>query len=521
MATKGTRSMLASRIIGLSAVLLLGAVPFAALAQSTDKAITVALSIEPDSLDSCDTQTAQNANVVLGNVYETLTQVSTKDGTVQPLLLESWTHDSPLVWTFKLKQNVKFQDGTAFDAETAADNITRTQAGTDFYGGKLACYNSEQFDQKVTPKVIDANTLELDTTKPDPILPLRLSYVAVADKASQTKAEKITHPIGTGPYTFVSRNQGESIKLTRFDGYWGDKPQIKNVTYVYRQESSVRAGMIQTGEAQIATQIRAEDATDDDRTVSYKDNRILLIRANSFKKPFTDARVRQAVGLAIDRDTIIPAIMGKTGDSWYQMLGPQVNGYIPNFDDSAMHFNLDKAKQLLAAAKADGVPVDTQVLLITRPDVVPAGDEISQAIAQNLTDAGFNIKIMSMETSAWLKYLRQPFPADQPPTLQLISHDNTSGDASFSFPKYITCKGTVSATCNQQIDDLVAKAGTAEGQQRADLYQQAAKILYTQDFSMLGVAEQAQLMLLGPGVQYTPNPQSGIQLRIADVKLSN
>jgi peptide/nickel transport system substrate-binding protein len=428
---------------------------------------------------------------------------------------------SPTVWEFKLKQGIKFHDGSDFNAETAAANIVRSQAGTDFYGGALACYNSEQFSEKVTPEAVDTNTLRVTTTSPDPILPLRLSYVDMGNLASQSSAEKITEPVGTGPYKFVSRTQGQSIQLTRFDGYWGPKPQIKDVTYVFRSESAVRAGMIETGEAQLATQIRAVDATDDDRTVSFSDNRILLARVMTFKEPFLDPRVRQAVSYAIDRDTLVPAVMGRTGSPWYQMLGPQVNGYIPGFDENgAMKYDPEKAKSLIAAAKADGHPVETEFLLVSRPDVVPAGNEITQAIAQNLQDVGFNVKIMSLENAAWLKYLRQPFPADQPATLQLISHDNTSGDASFSFPKYITCKGSVSSTCNPKIDELIAKADKAEGQERADLYQQAARILYTEESSMIGIAEQNQLMLLGPGVHYEPNPLSGLEIKISDITIS-
>jgi len=504
----------------LSASLMLSAAP-AVHAQNNDRAITVVLAVEPDSLDPCDTQTAQNANIVRGNVYESITHVNPDDGKVEPLLAESWKHVSDLVWEFKLRQGVKFHDGTEFDAETAAANIKRTQAGLDFYGGSLACFNSEQFPDRVVGEAVDKYTLRVTTPKLDPILPLRLSYVDVGDLASQTKTDKITNPVGTGPYKFVSRAQGESVKLTRYDGYWGAKPEVKDVTYVYRAEPSVRAGMIETGEAQIAVAIRAEDATDDDRTVSYKDNRIFLMRTNTYKEPFVDPRVRQAVSHAIDRETIIPALMGITGEPWYQMLGPQVNGYIPGFDDKdALKYDPEKAKQLIAAAKADGHPVDTEFDIITRPDIFPGGEEVVQAISQNLKDVGFKFKVLSMESSAWLKYLRQPFPPEQRATLQMISHDNTSGDASFSFPKYVTCKGSVSATCNPEIDRLVTEADVAEGDKRAELYQQAARILYTQESSMIGVAEQARLMMLGEGVQYKTNSLSGIEIKIADLHFS-
>jgi peptide/nickel transport system substrate-binding protein len=486
-----------------------------------DKAITVVLAVEPNSLDPCDTQTAQNANIVRGNVFESLTHVSPVDGSITPLLAESWKRVSDLVWEFKLKPNVKFQDGTSFNAQAAAANIRRTQAGVDFNSGKLACFNSEQFTTFVKSEAVDDLTLKVTTTKPDPILPLRLSYVDIADLASQQMTDKITKPIGTGPYSFVSRVQGESVKLTRFDGYWGKAPDVKDVTYLYRAEPAVRAGMIATGEAQMAIAITAGDATSDDRTVSYKDNRIFIMRANSYKEPFIDLRVRMAVSYAIDRESIVPSLMGITGEPWYQMLGPQVNGYIPGFDDKyAMKYNPAKAKELIAAAKADGHPVDTEFDIITRPDLFPGGEEVVQAIAQNLKDVGFHFKILSMESSAWLKYLRQPFPPEQRATLQMISHDNTSGDASFSFPKYITCKGLVSATCNPKIDKLVAEADGAEGAKRAELYQEAAKILYLEDGSMIGVAEQARLIMLGPQVQYETNPLSGIEIRIADVHFS-
>jgi len=490
----------------------------ATFAQPTDRAITVVLPVEPDSLDPCDTQTAQNANVVRGNVFESLTHVSPVDGTVQPLLAESWTRTGELEWEFKLKPNVKFHDGTPFNAEVAAANIRRSQAGTDFYGGNLACFNSEQFNHVVKTKVVDDLTLQVITEVPDAILPLRLSYVDMGDLKSQQSDAKITNPIGTGPYKFVERVQGGHIKLTRFDGYWGGAPPVKDVTYVYRTEAVVRAGMIETGEAQIAIAIRAEDATDDDRTVSYKDNRIFVMRTMSFKEPFVDPRVRKAVAHAIDRETIVPALMGITGAPWYQMLGPQVNGYIPGFDEKdALKYDPDKARELLAAAAADGHKVDTEFDIITRPDLFPGSDEVVQAVAQNLSDVGFKFRIMSLDTSAWLSYLRQPFAPEQRPTLMMISHDNTSGDASFSFPRYITCEGVVSATCNKKIDELVLKAESAEGAERARLYQEAARILYLDESSMIGVAEQARLIMLGPDIQYTPNPLSGIEILIKDV----
>ncbi|WP_245293062.1 ABC transporter substrate-binding protein [Rhizobium acidisoli] len=499
-----------------SAATMLGGTP--ARAEKSDKAITVVLAVELDSLDPCDTQPAQNANVVRGNVFESLTRVSPVNGKVEPLLADSWKQTSDKTWEFKLKKGVKFHDGTDFNAAAAAANIMRTQGGSNFPG--LACLNSGQIPTPVTAEAVDDLTLNVTTTVVDPILPLRLSYVDIGDLVSQTKPDKVLNPVGTGPYKFVSRKQGDAVKLTRFDGYWGTAPQIKDVTYIVRKEASVRASMVETGEAQIALSIQAQDATDDDRTVTFKDNRIFVMRPMTFKEPFKDPRVRQALSYAIDRDTIVPAILGITGAPYYQMLGPQVNAYLPDYDSAgAMKYDPAKAKELIAAAKADGHAVDTPFDIVTRPDILPDGGELVQAIAQNLREVGLQANIKSMENTAWREFLRQPFPPEQPPTLQMISHDNTSGDASFSFPKYITCKGINSAICNPEIDKLVAAADVAAGDERDQLYRKAAEILY-KDGGFIGIAEQIRLIMLGEGVNYKANPLSGLEVRIADVQLN-
>ena len=489
-------------------------------AEPVDPAITVALAVEPNSLDACDTQPADNANVSRGNIYQSLTHVNPDDGTVEPLLSHSWEQVEELVWEFELEPNVLFHNGTTLDAETAAANIMRTQAGFEINGKPTACQNSGQLPDPVTAKAIDELTLQVTTSRPDPILPLRLSYIDIGGLETQQTAAKTTQPVGTGPYRFVERVQGQHIKLTRFEDYWREVPQIKNVTYVYRAEPSVRAGMVTAGEAHLATAISAQHATDDGRTVSYKDNRVVLTRLMPDKEPFVDPRVRRAVSKAIDRDTIVSVLMGRTGNPWYQMLGPQVNGYIPDFDPTPLSYDKAEARALVEAARADGHDTGAEFLIVTRPDLFPGSGEAVQAIGQALQQIGLNPRILSLENTAWLGYLRAPFPDEQPATMMMISHDNTSGDASFSFPKYITCEGRLSSTCNPGIDRYVAEADVSQGQERARLFQEAAELLYLEETTMFGIAEQVRLMMLGENVQYTPNPLTGIEILIADVTIT-
>ena len=123
-----------------------------------------------------------------------------------------------------------------------------------------------------------------------------------------------------------------------------------------------------------------------------------------------------AVSHAIDRETIVPALMGITGAPWYQMLGPQVNGYIPGFDETdALKYDPEKAKELLAAAKADGHPVETEFVIITQARHLPGQARRSFRLSrQNLEEVGFKFKLLSMELQRLAQISpRSPFPPEQ------------------------------------------------------------------------------------------------------------
>lgn len=140
----------------------------AALAEPTDRGITVALAVELDSLDACDTQPAQNANIGRGNIYESLTHVSPIDGKVEPLLALSWEQIDDLTWEFKLRPDVKFHDGSPFTAEVAAANINRSQPGAKINGQEIACLNLTQFPEAVNAEAVDELTLRVTTPKSTP-----------------------------------------------------------------------------------------------------------------------------------------------------------------------------------------------------------------------------------------------------------------------------------------------------------------------------------------------------------------
>jgi peptide/nickel transport system substrate-binding protein len=466
--------------------------------------LTIAIAVEPVSLDPCDTQDAANAVVLRTNVTESLTRIDPETGEVMPFLAESWEQKDSNTWRFTLRQGVRFQDSTPFDATAAVTSINRV------VDPELNCQNLDQFPYPLTATAIDATTLEVVSETPDPILPLRISYADIGAPSTPAK-EKTTQPIGTGPYRFTERVQGQSVTLTRNDEYWGGPAQATSVRYVYREEPSVRAGMARTGEADIAVPVSVQDATDDDRTREYNDNRVFFLRTSTEKAPFTDLRVRRAAQQAIDKGTIVGSLMERTGAPTDQIVADTVNGYIDGF--TGVPYDPEAAKQLLRAAEA--------IDLVTRPDLFPGADEVIQAIHQNLQSVGFTVNILSLDTDAWLQLLRSPFPPDQKATIVAISHDNVSGDASFSFPKYMASDGSNSTIRSPQIDALLAEAEKAVGDERAALYQQAAAREYADVNAFLPIALQSKLLMLGPGIEYQPNSLTGVELTVADVTFTD
>lgn len=101
--------------------------------------------------------------------------------------------------------------------------------------------------------------------------------------------------------------------------------------------------MARTGEASIAVPVSVQDATDDDRTREYSDNRVFFLRTPTEKAPFTDIRVRQAAAYAIDKDTIVGTLMERSGEPTDQIVASTVNGFVEDYDGPG--YDPERAKQ--------------------------------------------------------------------------------------------------------------------------------------------------------------------------------
>ncbi|MGO1798201.1 MAG: ABC transporter substrate-binding protein, partial [Microbacterium gubbeenense] len=300
-----------------------------------NETLNVVLTQEPPTLEACDANLTSTGVVVRSTVTEPLVERNPSTGDLEPLLATEWEQTGDTEWTFTMREDVTFQDGTPFDAEAAAHSIDRA------VNGDLGC-DVEGYifgDDDLEVEAVDATTLTVNTVSPDPILPLKLSFIEIV--AADTSAdEKVREPIGTGPYAISDWQAGTSITLDRNDDYWDAAPDFAQVKYQWRGEGTVRAAMVTSGEADIALGLSADDGAGD-LAVSYPNNETIALRFSGQTAPLDDIRIRQAINYAIDKETIVSSLY-PDGDKVAAELIPEgIVGYNDSLEP--WPYDLDKA----------------------------------------------------------------------------------------------------------------------------------------------------------------------------------
>ncbi len=282
------------------------------------------------------------------------------DGTYRPMLATTWTWDeSRTALTLTLRDDVKFDDGSPFDAAAVKANLERFKAG----GGA----NAKWLSGLTGVEVVDATHAVLRLSAPDPAYLYYLSDAAglMANPAAFADAEKLkTTPDGTGPYELDSAQTvvGTKWVYTRAKDYWGDRLPFDGVTIsVFDNETAIvnglKTGQVDTAVIQDANQQASLEggAGLAVTPVNFDFQGILLFdRAGVVTPELADVRVRQALNHAIDRETMLEQIRRGKGAVTSQVFGADSLGYEEDLD---AHYSHDpaKARQLLAeAGQGDG-----------------------------------------------------------------------------------------------------------------------------------------------------------------------
>lgn len=490
----------------LAAAVLVTSMATGAMAEE----VTVVLSEELDIVDPCEASRSNVGRVVLQNIAETVTELVPGSG-LQPRLAESWEDVGNGTWRFKLRSGVTFSDGSALDAGDVAHSIARMKSeaisceiGNKFFGG-----------MELTTNVVDDTTLDITADPATPILPLLMSTVTVT-RDSEPMDSYVDTPVGTGPYTFDEYARGQYIKLSARDDYWGDAPTVTGATYVFRSDSAVRAAMVAAGEADVAPNIALQDATDDSMDYSYPNSETVYMRLDHDTAPLNDVRVRQALNYAVDREAFVGTILANGTLLATGMTPPSTIGY--NHDLEPYPYDVEKAKALLAEAAADGVPVDTEIVLIGRINNFANVQETMEALLAMWQDAGFNMKLQMFEVAEWLEHYSKPYAEGRPPEIVEAQHDNANGDPVFSmFFKY-ACEGAQAGQCDPKLDAMIADASAATGDERAAKWSDTFAYIHEDLVADVMLFHMVGFSRVNSRLDFTPTIRTNSELQLSQIE---
>ncbi|MBI4295805.1 MAG: ABC transporter substrate-binding protein, partial [Chloroflexi bacterium] len=331
------------------------------------------------------TETAGDRQVAMPAQERVLEEQS--DGSPRASLAMAWKIAPDLKsLTLTLRKGVKFHDGTALNATSAKWNFDKVMVG-----------KKEGTESWTSIDVIDDYTVRINLSGFQNIVTNYLASAA-GTMVSPTAVEKNgadwarLNPVGTGPFKFVSYTQDVNLKYESFDGYWGGKPYLDGVEYVFIQDAQTRLMSFLKGDGEVLLAPEPKDMAE----LKAKGYQVIagessLDSLSNFfpdsvnpDSPFKDKRVRQAVEYAIDKEAIVKALGYGYWRAAYQFIpADHPSGY--NSDIQGRRYNPSKAKELLAAA---GYPKGFKTTL-----TVAESSEAWSAIATNLKEVGIEALI--------------------------------------------------------------------------------------------------------------------------------
>ena len=382
-----------------------------------EKVVTVAISSD-GAMDKLDAATYNGPHPIYLMIYDGLTW--DEGATVAPLLAESWDiSDDGKTYTFKLKENVKFSDGTDFDAEAVEFNMKRWVNNKD--------HESVTASMVEKMEVVDKNTIKITYKTASNAILKELTYprpTRILSPASITMDTgddfgTFTKPVGSGQWMLDSYKENQEFTLVPNPEYWGEKPKVDKIVFKVIPDGEARTMALQSGEVDIIGgdligKLSTESYNtlkNDSRFKTYEVNSIVsyFLAFNQDVDWFKDLKVRQAINMAINKEAMVNDLMGGLGTPAKSVFAPG-SQYYNDSDISGYSYNLEEAKKLLSEAgltdsdndgilEKDGKPFEISLLLT--PDQVPEWKTIGEFTQSELSKLGIKVNLNTVDENAY------------------------------------------------------------------------------------------------------------------------
>ncbi|MBE6066583.1 MAG: ABC transporter substrate-binding protein [Clostridium lundense] len=448
---------------------------------SAPKTLIYAQGSDPRGLDPAYVDDGESAKIIV-NVYEGLLQYKEGSTEVEPCLATEWKISGDgKEYTFKLRQGVKFHDGTPFNADAVKFNIDRQippQAKDDMP------YASFTFAPVEKVEKVDEYTVKVTLKEPyTPFLAnLAMSLaapIASPDAIKKNNGNLNENPVGTGPFKFVSWKKGEAVTLEKNNEYWGEKAKSDKVVFKFTKENSVRASELMTGSVDIIDGVDPNDIkklTDSKMELFNEQGmNINYMAFNTSRAPFNDVKLRQAISYAIDREELVKYLYQGFADVAYNPMP----SFMPGFNDKlkSYQYNPEKAKELLKAAGKENLQVKMITYSNPRPYNPVNGQKLAESIQNYLSKVGIKATI---DVYPWKEYKEKIAQGEGDILFYGWNGDNGDADNFLSLFDSKEIKSTLNAARynNPKVDELLIKGRkTPNGEERNNIYKEIQKIV--------------------------------------------
>lgn len=397
------------------------------------------------------------------NTGNTLMGFEPGSDTVSPILAAEQPEASEdgLTYTFQLRDDVTFHDGSDMTAEDVVFSLDRGRflqhpEGASFLlGGIESVEATGDYTVEVTLSEPDVTFLSKLAYTVATILPSDGPYEAPEEPVTEAgAAEEFVNEdefIGTGPYQLTELREGESITLEAFGEYWGDTPANDRVLVQFFGESAQLQASLEAGEIDVAfrhlnpEQRQSLEGSEEIQTIEGEGAFIRYIVLNTLLEPFDDPEVRKAMAASIDRDRIVDEVLAGDGEALYSMVPPLFESGVPAFQEV---YGDASAEDFISE------PVDMELWYST-DHYAETEPDFAQTLQRSLEETGlFNVSLQSTE---WAQFTQQAWPGEtgQYPAFLLGWYPDYLDADDYLYPFYHSEQSFLKMYSNDQMDELI------------------------------------------------------------------
>lgn len=393
------------------------AVEVPAEAAAADSSVSIGMNELVTSLDP-PTDWAIAATWIHMNLFDCLVWRNRDTAVFEPWLAESYEQVDDKVWKLKLREGVKFHNGEEFNADAVKWTYERILGDETMITHKQWLFIKEI-------RALSPMEVEIETVDPEPAFLSKISGTGCGVQAPlagmQQKEEGSEYtPIGTGPFKFVEWVKDDHITLAANEEYWQGAPAIKTLIWKAIPEVSTRVANLLTSDVDLVLSVPAQDwervnGNEGTEIKQFLTTQVMLLamrigpsaKYEDWTGITSNAKIREAIGLAIDRAALIDLIDGM-GIPVLSRVTPPTLGWSEALYDQVGEYNPDRARELIQEAGYDGSPLTFHASTSWLKQ-----KEVAEAITAMLQDVGLNIDLQVLDVTTFREQIYFPYRNDE------------------------------------------------------------------------------------------------------------